>query len=610
MIASRVRRVVIAAALAAGLAPVSACGPNAVFRLSSDENNPYALGEALGKRRLPAEPAPVSAAGPRAYVLAAGKPKTIVAFDLATQQVVWKADADVQSRIAVGGDFIVAVEGGAIVARDQSRGAQRWRAELHGAFVGIAADRERAYVVTKDGSDYRLTGLAGGSGKELWQSPAAGQLGAPAAHGGVVYVPFLSQWLSIVDGATGEQLTRVRGIDEQISMLRVTSTVAYYGSAKGVFRLDERSASGKRSDATYGKVDIPPQLERTTYGRDAYDIVQQAYTAADRARVLWDSAPSTSGPMRLSGDGYAIHYFRYVLGFDTAGALRWAYSNPRVELVASDSTGSVIVAIAQNGDVVALDPSTGAVRAKGSLGIAGPVLGATFDADGWTPPGPAEKVETAAALVAIARDRDSRFERVKELAVTALAKLPGAEVTAALLAILADDRAKVQLKDTVAELLVQRRDPAGLPVLVEQLAVHDNAIAKTETAALGPIAKALGGLAGTGLAKDQIETALTALASHLEAPSTATGDLIHVISAMAALGADAGGADKPALISHLLLYHADDDRGSDAAWQKAIIAGLSTAGTSASREALRYVAGDPRTIPSLATMVNETIGAD
>lgn len=602
-----IRSLLVGAALAATLA---ACGPNAVFRLSADENNPYALNEALGKRRLPAQPAPVSAAGPRAYVLAAGTPKTIVAFDLASQQVVWKADADVQSRIAVGGDFIVAIEGGQLVARDQARGAPRWKVQLDGAFVGLAADRERAYLVTKDGSDYRLTGYAGGSGSELWQSAAAGQLGAPGAHGGVVYVPFLSQWLSIVDGASGEQLTRVRGIDEQISTLRVTSTVAYYGSTKGMFRLDERSASGKRADATYGRVIIPPQLERTTYSRDAYDIVQQGYTAADRSRVLWGSDPSTSGPMKLSGDGYAIHYFRYVLGFDLEGELRWAYSHPRVELVASNHTGSVIAAIASNGDVVALDPQTGALRAKSSLGIGAQVLGATFDADGWAPSSPTEKIETAEALVSIARDRDSRFERVKELAVGALAKLPGAEVTAELLHILADDRAKVQLKDTVAELLVKRRDPAGLPVLVEQLAVHDNAIAKTQTRALGPIAKAIGGLAGTGLAKDGIATALDALGSHLEAPSTATADLVHVVAAMASLGADAAGADKPALISHLLLYHADDDRGSDGAWQKAIVGGLLVKATSASREALRYVASDPRTIPSLATMINETIGAD
>ena len=41
-----------------------------------------------------------------------------------------------------------------------------------------------------------------------------------------------------------------------------------------------------------------------------------------------------------------------------------------------------------------------------------------------------------------------------------------------------------------------------------------------------------------------------------------------------------------------------------------MIAGLLVKGTSASREALRYVAQDPRTIPSLSTMINETIGAD
>jgi hypothetical protein len=33
----------------------------------------------------------------------------------------------------------------------------------------------------------------------LWKLDAEGQLGAPSAHGGLVYAPFLTQWLSIVD---------------------------------------------------------------------------------------------------------------------------------------------------------------------------------------------------------------------------------------------------------------------------------------------------------------------------------------------------------------------------------------------------------------------------
>jgi hypothetical protein len=68
--------------------------------------------------------------------------------------------------------------------------------------------------------------------------------------------------------------------------------------------------------------------------------------------------------MKFSGDTYAVHYFRYIFGFDLAGELTWAYSQPRVELVASDHTGAAIVGISQNGEIVVLDPKTGAACAR------------------------------------------------------------------------------------------------------------------------------------------------------------------------------------------------------------------------------------------------------
>lgn len=605
---SGVARIAVVWALALGAA--ASCAHPSVFRLSSDENNAFALDEALAKRKLPAQPTPVNASGqPRVFVLAAGAPRTIIAYDLAAGNVLWKTDADVQSRISVGGDFIVEVEGKQLVARDQARGAPRWKVDLGGTFVGAAADRERAYLVTKSGNTWWLAAYSGANGDKLWKEDASGQLGAPAAHGGVVYVPFLSQWLSILDGRTGRQLTRIRGIDEQISTLRVTSDVAYYGSRQGVFRLDKRSVSGKRDQSSYAQVKLPAQLERTTYSSDAYDPIQQGYTAADRAHVLWSSLATDTGPMKLVGSGYAVHYFRYVFGFSLDGELRWAYSHPRVELVASEHTGSVIAGVASNGEIVAIDPQTGGVRAKQSLGISQQVLGATFDADGWAPSKEQGASETVAALTSIARDHDARFDRVKELAVIALAKQPGPAVTSELLSVLSDARAPQRLKDTVVDLLTMRHDPAGLPVLTEQLAVHNDYLTGAETDALGPVAKAIAGLGQPDLALDpkHVATALAALQQHLDAATTASPELAWVIAAMAAIG---HGAERPALISHLLLYHADDDLGGDAGWQKAIVTALATWATPADRAVLGYVAADPRTKAGLATMIHEALGAD
>jgi outer membrane protein assembly factor BamB len=599
-------RVLLSLVIAVALA---ACGPKSMFRLTSEDNDRAAISAALAKRQLPEQPAPQnSARQPRVFVVQNGSPRTIVAYDLASSSVMWKADADVKSRIWVGGDFIVGMEGKQLVARDQKTGSARWKRGISGTFVGASADRERAYVTWREGDggkpSWYIAGIDASSGNELWRAPSDGELGAPSAHAGIVLSPFLRQWLYLVDGASGKQLARLRGIDEQISMVRVTSRTTYFGSRRGVFALDARAASGKRSEATYGTTKIPGQLDRASYGVDLYDPVQVAYTAADRARVLWDSVPTDSGPMKFSSDRYAVHYFRYVFGFDLAGQLAWAYSHPRVELVSSEHTGTAIVAVSTNGDIVALDPETGAVRSRTNLGLGQQVVGATFDADGWSPAGQGEQVETVAALVAIARDRDARFDRVKELAVAALAKQPGGEVTKELLAVLADKRAPQRLKDTVVDMLAERRDPASLPVLTDQLATRASFIARTEVESLGPTAKAIASLGGTKLDGKEVARALAALQGHLDAPATQAPDLVMVIRAMAAIG---GGAERPALASHLLLYHADDDLGADAAWQKAIVTALAVHGGSGEHELLRQVSADPRTKPGLAGAIKDAL---
>jgi outer membrane protein assembly factor BamB len=594
------------------LALVAACGPKAVFRLSAEDNDRSALVSALSQRKLPAQPTPMNAAQkPRMFVETAGNPKQIVAYDLAAGAIMWSTAADVKSRVQVGGDFVAELEGNQLVARDQQKGNVRWKLDAPGTFIGAAADHDHVYAVWREGNDqkasWRLAAYDGANGSQLWKQDSEGQLGAPLAQGGLVYSTFLTQWLAILDGQSGKQVARIRNSDDQISVVRVTSTDVFYGSKQGVYRLDARSANGTRAGGTYAKVTLPTQLDRAAYGRDMYDPVQIAYTASDRARVLYAPGPSESGPLKFANDLYAIHYFRYVIGFGVNGALAWAYSHPRVELVASEHTGSAIVALSGSGQLVALDPRTGGVLLDKATGITGTVLGATFDADGWAPPAPqTEPVETASALIAIARDRDARFDRVKELALAALVKQNGPDVTKDLLALFADSRVSQRIKDQAAEVLVARKDPTSLPVLVEQLAVHDDYLAKTEALSLGPVAKSIAGLAGTKLDPKQVAPALAALRSHLDAPTTQVPDLVVVIAAMAAIGE---GAERQALASHMLLYHADDDLGTDPAWAKAITNALHTHGGPGERELLRQVAADPRTKPPLTAAIQEALAA-
>jgi hypothetical protein len=590
------------------VAALAACGGSAAFNLTSQDNDPDLLAAALAKRQMPGTLAPLGGS-PRAYIVVSGKPKKLIAFDLAKGDPVWTVDADVASRVAVGGDFVAALEGTEVVARDARSGQVKWRHKPAGTFLGVTADATGAYVVHRVDQGTRatwwLTALDGGNGGVRWSADAAGQLGAPAAQGGLVLSPFLTQWLSVVDARTGAPLTRIRATEAQISFVRTTSDAAWFGSPQGVFRLDAKAASGTRKGSTFAALTLPPQLAEAGYAPDVYDPVQAGYTANDRRRILWRAA-ATGDALQFEGDGYAVHWFRFVLGYGVDGTLRWAYSHPRVELVASEHTGGVIAAVSAGGDIIALDPATGALRHKVSLAKAGgQIIGATFDADGWKPSGEgAKKVESVGALVSIARDRDARFDKVKELAVTALAQLSGPGVTDDLLSILADDRAPARLKEAVVDVLMKRRDPTGLGALAKALAAErydyiDGATAQN----VGAIARVMTSLDGAVLDDGHQARAIDALVAHLGAPETELPDLIAVARALAAIG---GAEGRAALRMHLLLYRDDATLGDNAEWRKVVVGAL-LAGAATDREAVRFVAADARTTADLAAYAKEAL---
>jgi hypothetical protein len=59
-----------------------------------------------------------------------------------------------------------------------------------------------------------------------------------------------------------------------------------------------------------------------------------------------------------------------------------------------------------------------------------------------------------------------------------------------------------------------------------------------------------------------------------------------------------------------LLYHADDDLGADAAWDRAIVIALENHGGPGERELLRQVAADPRTKPDLVAVIRDALAND
>lgn len=603
-----------AVAAAAGLALVGACGGSGAFSLTQDDNNPQRLAAAFARVKAPAAGQPMNGLGkPLAFLVTRpgkGAEKSLVAYDLEGKTALWTVASDVSSKVLVGSSFVAYREGDkSFVGRDLRTGKQLWKTGVGVGFVGAAADADRVFYVESEKSGTKpvwwLIAVDGKSGSELWRADAPGQLGVPAARGGLVFSPFLKQWLAVLDASTGEQLTRIRGIDEEISFVRATSTDVFYGSKLGVFRLDDRAASGKRAESTYGNAKLP-EFVRAHYHWDAFDPVQTTYSAYDRNRILWHASATDGGSLAFANQQVVVHTYRFFFGFDaTTGDLKWAYNHPRVDAVGSADTGSSIAFADYNGEIGALDAATGRRVYKVKVGQG--LVGASFDAEGWAP-ADADAADandsTAAALASIARDRDARYNDVKRFAIATLADMPGAAVSTDLLALIADPRTPPKIYEKAVESLVSRKDPAGLPSLVALLQVEHDFIAGTEPKAIGVAARAIAAMGDVSIDAAQRATAVGALLRHLTSPETSPADLVEIIQALGAIG---GGAERGPLRSFVLTYRSDPTLTTQVTVLSTAIDVLLDHGGSAERELVAFVAGDARTEAGVAAYATRAL---
>jgi outer membrane protein assembly factor BamB len=555
---------------------VAACGGAAQMTLSGADNDPAALRQALASRTA-AAPAP---ARPMAYALLADG--RIAAHDLEARRAVWTVNARVLSRIVVAGSFLVAREDDGLCARAVDDGRKLWTQALPPGMTltGLAADADRAFALVTDGKNEWTLLAYDAAGKLLWRSPSPGALGTPAAARGLVYLPFLNQWLAILDARTGVELARLRQEDEAVSWVRAGADGVTFGS-RGVLRLDENAATGRRGPGRYVAARLPGFASLLMH-LDAFHPAAATYSALDRTRLLWRVTPD----MHFAEDTVVLVAQRYAFGLDPeTGTARWGRI-ARNDVVAAEDTGAAVLVVGLGGEIVGLDKKTGAITDGGSFGAR--VLGVTFAAEGWRPAGeaaePAEPVVNA--MAAIATDRDTRFGAAKLFAVDQLAVLDGLEPARALIAILEDPRTSVDVARAAGDALVERRDPEAVPLYVEALATHADYVTGTSPRGVEVLARALGAL---GAPEGQ-----TALVAHLQDPATSIGAVQEIARALVAMRAR---GSLPALGS-LLLLHRCDARFSAVA--EAVADAVAALGGAAGRELLAFVAADPRTAPPLA----------
>jgi len=592
-----------------GLLATSACGGASGLGLSAEDNNPKLLGQAMAMMTAPAEGRPMNATGkPLGFFVTRGKrTKTIIAYDLAGKKELWRHKAAIRSKISVGSAFVVFRSGDKqLTALDVTSGQQLWQKAFVGEFLGLTADASKAYYVVKQPAGPRPTwavvALNGKTGANVWSETAKGTLGVPAAHRGLVFAPFLTQWLVVMNAETGKLITRIKGVDEQISFVQPKGKDVFFGSKGGVFLLDKKAASGKKAEATYGSAKFPKFI-RGTYHWDAFDPVQTNYTAYDRNRVLW-RGQAAGDKLAFSNSQVVVHTYRFLFAFgSTDSKLKWAYSNPREDVISSVHSGKVIGFASMDGVVRALDPASGkkVYEAK----VKGQIVGATFDVEGWNPrESIAKQMSTVDALVSISRDRDRRFADVKKFAISALADLPGGDASKDLLAIVQNPRTPPKIYEKAVEALIKRKEPGGLKYLVRALEVKYDFIKGTKPTAIGVVARAIYAMRDKKLDKKMAHRAGTALLGHIHSPQTEISDLVGVIKALGVVGV---GRELGPLRGLLLSYRGNPEFSKQTATMSATVDVLLANGGPLERETVAYVSEDAHTQPAIAAYAKQAL---
>jgi len=544
-------------------------------------------------------------------VLAGAGGARLAKYDLAASRVLWTQPAEVTTRVEVGGSVLVhgskgTTPNGELVGRDLATGAALWQHPFPSSehLYGYALDGDALFVVTRSTANPSkaagvLAAYDARTGALRWQSmlPSA-RVAGPAVRGGVVAVPVESQYVLLYDGGTGLALGQVLSTEEAATFVRALPEGLFYGS-RGLFLLGRDTARGSRHATGYLAAQLPAFV-RPTYDYDRYRPEQNEYSALDRNRVLWRVTVADGRPVFRDGLAF-VHDYRFFFAFDAkTAALRWAYVSPE-DAVASTDTGRSILFATATGEIDALDPLTGARIYQ--AGLPGEVVrGATFDADGFTPPGIAAAgapPDLLGSLTAIIADPDQRFPALKLFAIEELGRQPGREVTAKLLQILATEKTAPLAIQKAGEMLVARRDAGALDLMTAALRAHADYTMKRPAPPVEILARAIGALGplARAVAPD--------LEVHLRLPETSPAAATEIAKALVQLGAGESG---PALRDFVTMYRADPGSQRDPTALVAAAEALLKLGGPADRQLLLFLAEEPHTAAGLRAHVTRALG--
>jgi outer membrane protein assembly factor BamB len=536
---------------------------------------------------------------PMAFIVLSrgGGAQELWAYDIESKSVRWNQGVDLDGRVAVARPVVVhGTRTGALVARAIDKGGVKWQASLGGGKVrvGYAAGGDIvAEVVQKGSGDARTAEVIGydaATGSRRFSREVDGPVGAPVIYRGLVAVPRQSQWVTLIDGASGNVLAEILSRKQAATFVRPLPEGLFFGSS-GIFMASPATALADKEGTGYLEAKVP-SFVRPLYSPDLYRRGDGSYSAVDRNRLLWRVTPS--GEAAAFSDGaVVVHNFRFFFALDAGtGKLRWAFNQPRTDAISSDHTGRSIVFVTTEGYVKALDAQSGALTYEAALPGAGSlqVAGATFDADGFAASGIGPAPALPATLSSIIFDPDKRFSDVRMFALEELTQLSGPDVTKELLRALdSGDVIPSPVLKKAMDALVARQDKQLLGVYMDALKVHPDYAEDRQPKRLEFYARAVAAL--------KAKEAVPLLVEYLRLPDTEVDAVTEIAGAVLEL--EAKHSIEP-FGDFLLQYRADP---AFRAQPQALVAAsnvLLKLGGAKERSLLNFVAEEPQTLEPLA----------
>jgi outer membrane protein assembly factor BamB len=472
-----------------------------------------------------------------------------VAYDLPSGRQRFRVDQDIDARPIVVADVIVSHSGREAIAWDANTGAIRWRKHDHGfSLTGAGGDGTSVALTFGPGGLNRRVGyllvVDARDGRALLEREVQQALGTPTVSAGFAFVPWGGQYLSVFDVQRNVEHTRLHSSDDVYARARAERNAVFFGG-RTLYRFAPEAASGRRENERTIHVpreDLPGNPPLTLDGYEGALVQRNA-----RERVALIARPDPDSPNAAPTDNLVYSLFhRVVFAVDARdGSVKWGHLH-ETDVTGAEAVRGGLVLVDENGQVSMLDAQLGHTRwrqrvegrpLQGILGL--PIDFAPGNDGADTPTTPAD------ALLAAAGGTDTRMLPARVFATRALAGMPGADATRALLDISSRASFPQELRAAAGEALASRTD--GVDALIDALDVHYDWVRGTVSPPVGFIAQAI--------ARAHATRGTAPLVRHLNDPETPATDLPRIAAALRELNDPSA---LPAMLDFLRIYHADD----------------------------------------------------